>query len=154
VKISSLRRAGTFLKVGLYGSPPHRRAANKSKTALFNRGNWQKLSPNMLDIRSLRILSNELPFRYIKQKLPRLPEEFDQTYEETRLSLQALGQEYSTVNQQKECLTQLRLQFYDTKDKVTGCNPCTRPARGLSAHCVWVFLRPTRISLSSLYIYI
>lgn len=90
----------------------------------------------MLDIRSLRILSNELPFRHIKQKLPRLPEEFDQTYEETQLSLQALGQEYSTVNQQKECLTQLSLQFYNTMDKVTGRNPCTRPARGLSAHCV------------------
>lgn len=75
----------------------------------------------MLGIEPLRVRLSDLLFRHIKQELPTLREELDQMYEETLLSLQALGRERSTVRQQKEYLMQLNLQFYNlTKAGVNG----------------------------------
>jgi hypothetical protein len=86
---------------------------NQSERGFFSKDNWQKLSPDMLGIKLLRVRLSDLLFRHIKQELPKLREELDQTYEETLLSLQTLGQKRSTVRQQKEYLMQLSLQFYD-----------------------------------------
>ncbi|KAE9373038.1 hypothetical protein N431DRAFT_465349 [Stipitochalara longipes BDJ] len=94
---------------------------NQSERAFLSKENWQKLPPEMLGIEPLRVRLSDLLLRHIKQELPKLREELDQTYEQTLLDLQALGRERSTVHLQKQYLMQLSLQFYDlSKAGVNG----------------------------------
>jgi hypothetical protein len=94
---------------------------NRSEGAFLSKGNWPRLPPDTLGIEPLRFRLSGLLFQHIKQELPKLREELEKIYEETKLGLQNLGQERSMTRQQKEYLMHLSLQFYDlTKAGVNG----------------------------------
>lgn len=94
---------------------------NRKEESFFSKGEWAKLSPEMLGIESLRTRLSDLLFAHIKEELPALKQELEKAHADTRASLDLLGASRKSTTEQREYLMDLSLQFYNlTKAAVGG----------------------------------
>jgi hypothetical protein len=75
---------------------------NRSEASFFSKGVWAELPR---DIESLRARLSELLFEHIKKELPDLRTELDKKLVDTTKELQRLGAQRSTVDEQRQYLT-------------------------------------------------
>ena len=93
----------------------------REENKFFSLSQWARLPAENQGIVSLRSKLSDLLYQHIKQELPALRKELDAIYERTESQLMKLGESRATVQEQRQYLTRLSIQFHDlTRSAASG----------------------------------